>query len=365
MSRSSIALDRTFNEAKRLCYAGLNEATLLREVTERVRRVVTFEYCVHAHDPLSGLITRSISDEPAVDEQKHAFLGYVNFEDEVTPFVWMNRRRLAAIPLSEATGGKLERALRYRELMVPMNFRHEVRGVFATSGELWGSIEALRERGSSDFDAREVDFFRRIGPHFAAGLKAATLQQSGLVGFNRDGVPGVLVLDHKGRVVQHTQAAEHWLRELGDLGSAWREGRGIPSAVWSVVGALRRALGPGTAREREGVPRLLVRARSDRWLTLHSARTEPCPDRGSETIIIIEPARPREVAWLRTSAYGLSEREREVVDFVVRGASTKEISKSLYISENTVQEHLSNVFDKVGVRGRRSLVKRLYLDSLF
>ncbi len=49
---------------------------------------------------------------------------------------------------------------------------------------------------------------------------------------------------------------------------------------------------------------------------------------------------------------------------MVRGASTKEISRPLYISENTVQDHLSNVFEKVGERGRRALVKRLYFDSL-
>jgi DNA-binding CsgD family transcriptional regulator len=97
---------------------------------------------------------------------------------------------------------------------------------------------------------------------------------------------------------------------------------------------------------------------------LHGARTEPTPDRGSETALVIEAAGPREVAWLKTSAYGLTKREREVVDLVVRGASTRQISRALYISEYTVQEHLSNVFEKVGERGRRALVKRLYLDSL-
>jgi DNA-binding CsgD family transcriptional regulator len=69
------------------------------------------------------------------------------------------------------------------------------------------------------------------------------------------------------------------------------------------------------------------------------------------------------VSWLRTAAYNLSDREREVVDLVVRGLSTKQISQTLYISEYTVQDHLSNVFDKVSVRGRRALVKRLYLES--
>ena len=71
------------------------------------------------------------------------------------------------------------------------------------------------------------------------------------------------------------------------------------------------------------------------------------------------------LTWLRVSAYGLSERERAVVDLVVQGASTKEISKALYIIEYTVQAHLSNVFDKVGVRGRRALLKRLFFDNLY
>jgi DNA-binding CsgD family transcriptional regulator len=52
------------------------------------------------------------------------------------------------------------------------------------------------------------------------------------------------------------------------------------------------------------------------------------------------------------------------VDLVVRGLSTKQICQTLFISEYTVQDHLSHVFDKVGVRGRRALVKRLYLEGL-
>jgi DNA-binding CsgD family transcriptional regulator len=251
--------------------------------------------------------------------------------------------------------------------MVPIGFRHEVRGTFALNGELWGSISTLRKPGSPDFDAREVAFFRRVAPHLAAGLKAAALHSEAAAEESVTDVmvPGVLVLDKRGRVNQHTWAAERWLWELGDLRRGWQEARALPSAVWSVVGVLQRALSPGTDRDRNDVPRLLVRGRSGHWLALHGARTEPRLDRESETMIVIEPAGPREVAWLRTSAYDLSSREREVVELVVRGLSTKQISQTLYISEYTVQEHLSNVFNKVGAWGRRALVKRLYLDSLF
>jgi len=56
--------DRVFSEVKRLCYAGLDEATLLREVADRLRRAAPFEgYCAHAVDPLSGLIANAIPDQ--------------------------------------------------------------------------------------------------------------------------------------------------------------------------------------------------------------------------------------------------------------------------------------------------------------
>ena len=51
------------------------------------------------------------------------------------------------------------------------------------------------------------------------------------------------------------------------------------------------------------------------------------------------------------------------VDLVVRGASRKQISATLYISEYTVQDHLSNVFDKVGVRGREVLKERKFGEA--
>lgn len=82
-------------------------------------------------------------------------------------------------------------------------------------------------------------------------------------------------------------------------------------------------------------------------------------------MILIEPAGPKEMAWLNAAAYGLSPREREVVELVARGASTRRISETLFISEHTVQRHLSNTFEKVGVRSRQELLKSLFLDNLY
>ncbi|MGH3086099.1 MAG: LuxR C-terminal-related transcriptional regulator [Rubrobacteraceae bacterium] len=357
--------ERGFAEAKRLCYAGLDAPTLLREVAGRLRRVAPFEaYCAMSNDPLSGLMTHIAHDGVLGEKEERTYLERVYFEEDLDQQRRMVQSRIPVALLSEATGGNLERALRYREITGSLGLGNEMFGVSTLGREHWGTMCLIRERGRPDFDAREVELLRRITPHLGAGLKAAVLCKQAAAEPEGESVPGVLVLDDRGRVVRHTESAERWLRDLGDLGPGWLEGDGLPAPVWMVVGALRKALEPETDRDLNGVPRVRVRTRSGRWLTFHGARAKSQPGRGGETMVIVEPSRPQELAWLRVSAYGLSERERAVVALVAQGASTREIGRALYISEYTVQEHLSNVFDKVGARGRRALIKRLFFDNL-
>jgi DNA-binding NarL/FixJ family response regulator len=48
----------------------------------------------------------------------------------------------------------------------------------------------------------------------------------------------------------------------------------------------------------------------------------------------------------------LTEREREILSLLARGASNREISQSLFIASGTVKNHLSNIMGKLGVRDR-------------
>lgn len=51
----------------------------------------------------------------------------------------------------------------------------------------------------------------------------------------------------------------------------------------------------------------------------------------------------------------LSRREREVADLAATGASSREIGERLFLSARTVDNHLSRVYDKLGVRSRGDL----------
>jgi len=51
----------------------------------------------------------------------------------------------------------------------------------------------------------------------------------------------------------------------------------------------------------------------------------------------------------------LSNREKEIVRLVAQGLRNREISEKLFISEQTVKNHLHNIFDKLGVFDRLEL----------
>lgn len=55
----------------------------------------------------------------------------------------------------------------------------------------------------------------------------------------------------------------------------------------------------------------------------------------------------------------LTTREKEVFALLVNGLTTKEIAASLKISEKTVRNHISNVMQKLGVKGRANAVIEL------
>jgi DNA-binding CsgD family transcriptional regulator len=360
---SAAIVYRVFTEVTRLCYAGLDAETLHRQAMICLGRVVPFDgYCAHDADPASGLGMRMHMHPPG-DGNLRFFLEHVYFEDDVNDFNGMVRAGQPVALLSKATGGRLERSLRYQAALAPRGLHFDLRAVFASSHEHWGGVSIFRERGRCDFTDREVVLIARLAPHLAAGLKAAALSINAAFE-TATGGPGVLVLDRRGRVVQYTAAAEHWLREMADLGPGWQEGTGLPAVVWLAVGALRHALKPETERDLTSVPRLLTQTRAGHWLHLQAALGETPGGRAGDVMIVIDPAGPRDIAWLQIAAYGLSAREREVVELVVRGASTRQIASTLFIAEDTVQDHLSHIFEKVGVRGRRALVKRLYFDSL-
>lgn len=55
----------------------------------------------------------------------------------------------------------------------------------------------------------------------------------------------------------------------------------------------------------------------------------------------------------------LTKREKEIFEMLIVNKTTKDISEELDISEKTVRNHISNVMQKLSVKGRASAVVEL------
>ena len=55
----------------------------------------------------------------------------------------------------------------------------------------------------------------------------------------------------------------------------------------------------------------------------------------------------------------LTKREHEIFELLIKNKSTKDIAKDLNISEKTIRNHVSNVMQKLGVKGRTQAVIEL------
>ena len=90
-------------------------------------------------------------------------------------------------------------------------------------------------------------------------------------------------------------------------------------------------------------------------MAIRAARLQP----SGMISVTVEPVTPAERLDMCVRTFGLTPREAEIVRWVARGLDTTTIAHELYLAPYTVQDHLKNIFAKVGVNSRRSLVAHL------
>lgn len=87
------------------------------------------------------------------------------------------------------------------------------------------------------------------------------------------------------------------------------------------------------------------------------ARLLPAGDRDGHDVVLLEEHRVGDrLAALR--GLGLSGRQAEVLSLVARGRSNDAVAGILGVSPRTVQKHLENIYDRLGVRSRAAATAR-------
>src|SRR5262249_44536331 len=130
--------------------------------------------------------------------------------------------------------------------------------------------------------------------------------------------PGLIVLADDLSIAATTRAGERWIAKISD-----RVGLdALPEAVQSVVArlwSLERSTLDQSARCLP--PQAGGGTASGRWLVIHASRLSG-PGAAGQPAVMLEPARASEIAPLLLDAYGLTRREAEVAQLILRGIST-------------------------------------------
>jgi DNA-binding CsgD family transcriptional regulator len=292
-------------------------------VLARLRRTVPFDAAFWAIADPSTLLFTAPYQQGIPAETIPYFIQNEFFDEDVNKWTALARDRTGVGTLARATAGDLTASARYRDVFEPLGLGDELRAVLRVDGACWGYVCLHREAGTA-FSSAEVLRVRREAPLVADAIRTGVLSARAERNRRADG-PGLVLVAPDGTLLSSTAAGERWLDELDR-----------PLAELRLLAA-----GPG---------RLRMRTRSGGWAVLHASELA-----GAIAVIIDEPA-PAELAPVLMSAYGLTRQEQAITRLVCRGLSTRELSATLHISINTVQDHLKSVFDKTGVRSRRELV---------
>lgn len=351
---SADARQRARDKIARLSGQGLDLVSFWRQATEPLASAVPHYWapCWFTLDPASLLVTSHFDE--GIPELPPEFLVQEYCEDDVNKLADVARSERGIQTLHEVTGGDPSQTPRWQANIALGGDQEMIACLRTRAGDVWGAVGLYRETGQPLFDDKELAFVQAVAPYLAEGARRALLVGEAADPDGPD-APGLVVFSSDWSIESTTPGVEHWLSELP--GSDWDAGK-LPSAVLAVAAqALRTAEQPDEPGE-VAVSRVL--SRSGTWVILHGAAL--VSDRARRVAVIVEPAHPARISSLLMSAYGLTERERDVTRLVLQGNSTAEIAERLVVSPHTIQQHLKSVFDKTGVRSRRDLVGKVFFS---
>jgi DNA-binding CsgD family transcriptional regulator len=345
-------LQRAAEKIARLCAEPRDLVSLWQESTDVLASAVPhfLAPCFYTLDPSSLLMTSHF--QRGFDEFPSDWLANEYYQDDVNQIADVARSPSGISTLHEATHGDPSSSPRWHRNMSMGGDQELIARLRTRSGEVWGALGLYRAADEPMFTQREKAFVLSVAPVLAEGARYALLLGQAREPEFADS-PGLLILDDRWELESATPGVERWLSELPD---GDRDTGRLPSSVITLAGrTLKLSENPNRGTD---IALSRVLSRTGRWVVLHGACLTSTRDR--RIAIIVEPANPGRLYPLLMSAYGLTEREKDITKLVLQGASTSEIAAELVVSAHTVQQHLKSIFDKTGVHSRRDLVGKVF-----
>jgi DNA-binding CsgD family transcriptional regulator len=347
---TSAAASRALERINRVCRTASADAISLRSaVLDEIRRVVNFDaYAWLLTDPETEVGSAPLADVPCLPELPRLIrLKYL------TPINrWTHLDGPVAL-LSVATDGRLEGSLVWREMLADHGVTDVASMVFRCRYGCWGFLDLWRCDPGGGFTTGDVDFLAEIAKPVTAALRRCQAGNFSLSAPPAVGVgPVVLVLSPDLVVRAQTPETNEYLSLLVPPGM---DRRPIPAGAYNVAAQLLAV----EAGVDDHPPTARVHLSGGVWLMLRAARIgAAAPTDGQDIAVAIEAVPAAERMSLFGLACGLSARELALLNHLRMGFDTRRVAGEMFLSENTVQDHLKSIFAKTGTSNRRTLLAR-------
>jgi DNA-binding CsgD family transcriptional regulator len=334
-----------------ICRSAEDERTLRLQVIGVLNSVVGFDsYAWLLTDPVTAVGISPLAEVAWLDDlPRQIELKYLTTVNR-----WTELSDPPVVRLHDATRGELARSLVWREFLSQHRVGDAASAVFRDRFGCWAFLELWRVGTSAPFSATEATFLAELVEPLAFALRRClgnTFVTESARDLPRIG-PVVLLLSPQLQVRGQTPETADTLRALVP---PTYDHAPIPASAYNVAAQLRAV--------EEGVdnnsPWARVNLRQGVWVTVRAARID---GRGSwpehDIAVTIEESSAPERVDLFARVFGLSAREYELLEHLVAGGTTREVARRMWLSENTVQDHLKSIFAKTSSRSRHTLLSR-------
>ncbi len=342
---------RAVERIVRVCGTTTADARSLRlAVLDEIRRVVTFDaYAWLLTDPETEVGCAPLADVPCLPELPRVIrLKYL------TPLNRWTRLDVPVALLRATTGDQPERSLVWREMLAQYGVTDVASLVFRCRYGCWGFLDLWRGPAGSNFTDAEAGFLTVIAKPVTEALRRCQANTFSLAAPAPVRVgPVVLVLSPDLEVRAQTPETNEYLRLLVPPDA---DRQPIPAGAYNVAAQLLSV----EAGIDDHPPSARVHLSAGVWLTLRAARIGTAsPTAEQDIAVTIEPTAPGERMALFGRACALSARELELLGHLIMGSDTRRIAQQMFLSENTVQDHLKSIFVKTATNNRRTLLARV------
>jgi DNA-binding CsgD family transcriptional regulator len=339
---------RAIDRIMRICAtAALDDRSLRVAILNEIRPAVAFDaFAWLLTDPETEVGCSPLADVPCLPElPRLIMLKYL------TPITRWTQLTGPVARLHESTGAQLDRSLVWHSLLRGYGVTDVASVVFRNRQGCWGFLDLWRINAPEPFTESEAGFLTSITKRVAEALQRSQADTFKLTSPTVPGAgPAVLILSPELEVRAQTAETDEYLRLLIPPD---QDRRPIPAAAYN-VGAQLLAVEAGVDQH---PPWARVHLSDGVWLTLRAARLG-IPERAGnpDIAVTIEKSSPTERLDLFSRACALSAREAELLGHLILGADTHLTAQRMFVSENTVQDHLKSIFAKTETSNRRTLM---------